>query len=254
MILMPEQNKKKNIFNPNRIQDVQRENPFAKISDIVYDILAEAILSTSILPGSKLNIASIAEQLQVSRTPVFTAIERLKESGLVIESYETGKYRSYYVLDISNESLSDLFMARKAIETTAAAICASNVALVDIEKLKKLAKDFQTVWSAYATDSTAAPPFSEREAIDKTFHDYVVLSTGNKYLIDMYQSLREPLSYLSVRTCEFVASKKERENLLILSSQHISICRAIESGFPETARLAMEKHIDFCHHRCLMDR
>ena len=92
---MPEQNKKKNIFNPNRIQDVQRENPFAKISDIVYDILAEAILSTSILPGSKLNIASIAEQLQVSRTPVFTAIERLKESGLVIESYETGKYRSY---------------------------------------------------------------------------------------------------------------------------------------------------------------
>jgi len=211
-------------------------------------------LSAVILPGSKLNIASIAEQLRVSRTPVFTAVERLKENGLVIEACETGKYRSYFVLDISNESLTDLFTARKAIETTAAAICASNVALVNIEKLKKLAREFQIVWSAYANGSNPAPSFSERESVDKTFHEYLVMSTENKYLIDMYHSLHESLSYLSVRTCEFVAAKNERENLLILSSQHVSICRAIESGFPEMARQAMEKHIDFCHRRCLMDR
>ena len=252
---MSEQTKRNHAFlNPGRVRAVHKENPFAKISDIVYDLLAEAILPTAIPPGSKLNIAGIAEQLQVSRTPVFAAIERLKKNGLVIEACETGKYRSHYVLDISNESLSDLFVARKAIETAAAAICASNVALVDMEKLKKLAREFQTIWSAYAEDSTSAPSFSERESIDKTFHECLVLSTRNKYLIDMYQSLREPLSYLSVRTCELVASKNERENLLILSSQHASICRAIESGFPEIARLAMEKHIDFCHHRCLMDR
>lgn len=252
---MPERNKyMEGFFSPCRIANAQATNPFAKISDIVYDILAEAILSSVIQAGSKLNITHIAEQLQVSRTPVFTAVERLKESGLVIESCEEGKYRSYFVLDISNESLSDLFMARKAIETTAAAICANNAALLNIEKLKNLAREFQAVWSAYANDSKTAPPFSVREAVDRTFHEYLILSTGNKYLIDMYNSLREPISYLSVRTCEFVAGKNERENLLILSNQHMSICHAIESGFPEVARQAMEKHIDFCRERCLLDR
>lgn len=252
---MSEQSKRlEQIFRPDRIKNAQKVNPFAKISDIVYDVLVEAILSAAISPGSRLNIASIAEMMQISRTPVFAAVARLKDNGLVIESCETEKYRRYCVLDISNESLSDLFIARKAIETTAAAICANNVALLNIEKLKKLAREFQAVWSAYANDDKSAPSFSVRESVDKEFHEYLVISTKNKYLIDMYQSLHESLSYLSVRTCEFVAAKNERENLLILSSQHMSICRAIESGFPEVARQAMEKHIDFCHRRCLMNR
>ena len=252
---MAEQNKMKTgFFHPGRIKVVQDKNPFAKISDIVYDVLAESILSAILPPGSKLNIANIADQLQVSRTPVFTAVERLKQNGLVIEACETGKYRSYFVLDISNESLSDLFVARKAIETAAAAICADNVALVNIDWMKKLAREFQVVWSAYANNTKPVPSLSERGSVDKEFHEYLVKSTENKYLIDMYHSLHESLSYLSVRTCEFVAAKNERENLLILSSQHISICRAIESGFPEMARQAMAQHIDFCHRRCLMDR
>lgn len=70
-------------FDPARVRKVQDKNPFAKISDIVYDILCEAILSSVIAPGSKLNIASIAEMPEVSRTPVFAAVDRLKNSGLV---------------------------------------------------------------------------------------------------------------------------------------------------------------------------
>ena len=70
----------------------------------------------------------------------------------------------------------------------------------------------------------------------------------------MYHLIREPLNYLSVRTCEFVASKGERDNIIIISAQHVDICRAIESGFPEMARQAMERHIVFCHERCLLDR
>lgn len=87
-------------FDPAQIRKAQDRNPFVKISDIVYDILSEAILSSTIAPGSKLNISSIAENLNISHTPVFQAVDRLKNSGLIVESNETSKYHSYRVLDI----------------------------------------------------------------------------------------------------------------------------------------------------------
>lgn len=90
-------------FDPAQIRKAQDRNPFVKISDIVYDILSEAILSSTIAPGSKLNISSIAENLNISHTPVFQAVDRLKNSGLIVESNETSKYHSYRVLDISND-------------------------------------------------------------------------------------------------------------------------------------------------------
>ena len=194
-------------FDPAQIRKAQDRNPFVKISDIVYDILSEAILSSTIAPGSKLNISSIAENLNISHTPVFQAVDRLKNSGLIVESNETSKYHSYRVLDISNESLTNLFTARKAIETTAASICATNVALIDIAQLKKMAAEFRTVWSLYANGRGTSADFADRETLDRAFHNEIVLATENNYLIDMYHLIREPLNYLSVRTCEFVASK-----------------------------------------------
>ena len=149
-------------FDPAQIRKAQDRNPFVKISDIVYDILSEAILSSTIAPGSKLNISSIAENLNISHTPVFQAVDRLKNSGLIVESNETSKYHSYRVLDISNESLTNLFTARKAIETTAASICATNVALIDIAQLKKMAAEFRTVWSLYANGRGTSADFAER--------------------------------------------------------------------------------------------
>ena len=157
-------------FDPAQIRKAQDRNPFVKISDIVYDILSEAILSSTIAPGSKLNISSIAENLNISHTPVFQAVDRLKNSGLIVESNETSKYHSYRVLDISNESLTNLFTARKAIETTAASICATNVALIDIAQLKKMAAEFRTVWSLYANGRGTSADFADRETLDRAFH------------------------------------------------------------------------------------
>lgn len=165
-------------FDPAQIRKAQDRNPFVKISDIVYDILSEAILSSTIAPGSKLNISSIAENLNISHTPVFQAVDRLKNSGLIVESNETSKYHSYRVLDISNESLTNLFTARKAIETTAASICATNVALIDIAQLKKMAAEFRTVWSLYANGRGTSADFADRETLDRAFHISVHLSNS----------------------------------------------------------------------------
>jgi DNA-binding GntR family transcriptional regulator len=243
-----------NVLNSNQIRKAKAKNPFAKISDVVYDVLVEAILSSAISPGSKLNIAYIAERLGVSRTPVLNAIEQLKERGLVIEVCESSKYRNYYVFDISNDSLSDLFVVRKAMESSCSATCASKVGLINLDNIKKLANDFNNIWKEYVNNIGSAPSASKLAEIDIEFHYLLVLSTGNKYLIEIFNLHKDIMRYSSIRTCNHIATEKDKNNLLMIESQHISIYRAIESGLPELASKAMGVHIDFCHQRCLMVR
>jgi len=54
-----------------------------RTSDRVFDVLAEAIRELGLPPGQSLSETDLAEQLQVSRTPVREAIARLVDVGLV---------------------------------------------------------------------------------------------------------------------------------------------------------------------------
>ena len=63
-------------FTAQNITAAQEKNPFAKISDIVYELLEKAIFSSAIPPGSRLNISKLAEQMGVSTSPVTRAVER----------------------------------------------------------------------------------------------------------------------------------------------------------------------------------
>ena len=206
-------------FTPQSIAVAQEKNPFAKISDIVYELLEKAIFSSAIPPGSKLNISKLAEQMGVSTSPVTRAVERLEENGL-----------------------------------EAAFLCAQKRALIDLPRLQQLADQFQTAWQDFAQDLDTAPTVSERAKIDLEFHHQLVLTTGNKYLIDMFETLQGTLHYLSIRSCEFVATERKKDNLIVMGSQHVAICSAIGLGLPELARSAMERHIDFCCNRCLINR
>jgi len=235
-------------LSPARLQQIQQENPFVRISDAVYDILEEAILSSRLEAGSKLKINTIAEQLGVSGTPVREAIERLSSRGLVVEQVVDGKkYKSYHVFDIDDTDIAELFMARKAIDGIAAYICAEKNWRVDIEQLERHAAGFRSAMHEYVVGRAGWLD----AASDRALHVEIVNAAQNKYLSEMYHSIDKKLNYLSVRTCEYLAAAKKRDDLLRICSQHDAIINAIRMGFPQLARQVMDEHVDFCEANCL---
>ncbi len=235
-------------LQPERLARLQRENPFVRISDAVYDILEEAILTSQLAPGSKLKINAIAETLGVSGTPAREAIDRLVERGLVVERVEPGKkYRSYLVFDMDDADIAELFVARKAIDTTAAYICAQKNWRVDIALLERRAAHFRASMRDYVEGRTAWPDVKA----DRALHIDLVNAARNRYLSEMYTSIDKKLNYLSVRTCEFLAAAQKRDEMLLICSQHDAVINAIRMGFPQLARQAMEEHVDFCEANCL---
>lgn len=239
----------KKTLSPSLIKQAQMDNPFAKLGEIVYQILETQILSLQLAPGSKLRINAIAEDLNISATPVREAIDLLEEKGLVIANVG-GKYKSYTVFDIDDREVQDLFVVRKAIESTAAYICAQRNWTLDIGHLDDILEDFLKSTQKYI-DGGATLELNE---IDIDFHTTIVRFTGNKHLYDIYTSLGKRLQYLSIRTCEFMTGDPEREDLRMLYVQHKAVLHAIKMGFPELAREAMSSHIDFCAENCIKNR
>lgn len=70
-------------MNREKLESFLEKNPFAKLSDVVTQILYDEIVVLDIPPTSKLNINQIATDLGISRTPVVEAINRLQAIGFV---------------------------------------------------------------------------------------------------------------------------------------------------------------------------
>jgi DNA-binding GntR family transcriptional regulator len=83
------------------------------LKDIVYKSLRYDILTGKILGGTHITESSIAKRLDVSRTPVREALQRLTQEKLVISLPRAG----YIVEDMSDEDIQDLFSARFEIES-----------------------------------------------------------------------------------------------------------------------------------------
>lgn len=238
------------------VRSALERNPFEKLSSIVFTILEGAILSSELRPGARLNVAKLAGELEVSATPVREAIDQLCTRGLVrAEQKGDGKYFNYYVFDIDDSSIADLFVARKSVEGMAAAICAEKNWRVDLNELGRLAEGFQRALRDFVSGpENPHPDIGITARLDMDFHGLLVRSTRNDYLLSMYEAIGKTVEYLSIRTNQFLVSEREPDNLLLLGSQHMAIYRAVKFGFPELTRRAMDKHIDFCASSCLQNR
>lgn len=222
------------------IEQAQRRNPFLKLNDLVYHILEERIINGELPPGERLSIVRIASLLNVSRTPVTAALEQLKAEGLVVTPHAR---KGYFVFDISHASLEHLFMARKALESTSAYICARENTMVDMKSLHELALRFQQTF--------VRREFAHFSELDQAFHSQIVRSCRNPFIQKMYASLERFISYYSIRSQEYMLALEDAPSFSMLSCQHMAIYRAIALGMPEMAEQTSKTHLDTCYNLCM---
>jgi len=82
------------------------------LKEKAYQILRNDILSGKIPGGTHITESIIAKRLDVSRTPVREALQRLTQERLVVSLPRAG----YIIEDMSDEDIQDLFSARFEIE------------------------------------------------------------------------------------------------------------------------------------------
>lgn len=196
------------------------------ISDEICRKLAEDIITGVIGPGQKLEEKAIAEQFNVSRTPVRDAFRQLEGTGLI----ESKAHRGATVIDLNTDQLSDIFEALGEIEALCAKLAAQRMNSMERMKLENLHKESKKPISA--NDEIQYSDYNEK--IHKAIHEGSQNHTLQGLSADLWQRLAP------FRRATFF---KRDDRMAKSTNEHDEIIEAIVAGDTERAFSSMRSHV-----------
>src|SRR5574344_2115012 len=144
------------------------------LKEHTYEILKERMVDCIYPPGSLLNEAQLATDLNLSRTPIREAISKLEMAGFVKILPKKG----IYVTDITFNDVIQVFQTRYEIEPIALKLACPHLPK---EQLAALCHKFQEP----ITD------FHNSFRLDTAMHLFIIEHCGNHYIIDMMRRIFE---------------------------------------------------------------
>ena len=148
-----------------------------RLWETIADDLRDEILDGSILPGSRLNEAELAERYGVSRGPIRDALTQLGRTGLV----EDLPRRGTFVASLTERDLVEVYVLRRAIEEAAVRLAIAKATEADIAEVMRLLVECE---EAYRAGDLAVA----WEA-DMAFHRAYCRLTGNGRLLELFEQL-----------------------------------------------------------------
>ena len=147
------------------------------LTDQVFSVLHQAIISGELPPGSRLRVRDIAAQVGTSVMPVREAIRRLEEAGLA----EREPHKGAVVKGLTLEELVHVYGVRRLLEGEAARLGTEQVTAADCERMQA---EYDAMLAA----------IGERRVVDLLDHDEALLTilysaSGNPVLVDLIQTL-----------------------------------------------------------------
>ncbi|KAJ51872.1 GntR family transcriptional regulator [Clostridium tetanomorphum DSM 665] len=150
------------------------------MEEVVYETLKNAILNRSLAPGTQLIESTIADRMEVSRTPIRNAIKRLALEGFVTIIPNRGAF----IIQPSLEEIIQAYKMREELECIAIKFGIDKIVEDDINILENLVKK--------ELEALTKKDIIEYFSVNKKFHTMLALKSGNKYLIKFVNSIRIP--------------------------------------------------------------
>lgn len=193
-----------------------------------YKALRESILSGELAAGDRLIETQIAEQLQVSRTPIREAIRQLQREDLITAD-ELGWLR---VTTVSPTEAMHLYDCRIALETLAVTSTCQNATDSQLKKLKSLVTQVEKLFKQQDNPSS-----SQLLELDYQFHRTISKFSGNNYLVFLLDQVFAKMALLRVQTT------RHNPRVLEIRTEHQLLMEAIISRNIEVATQAIQSHL-----------
>jgi DNA-binding GntR family transcriptional regulator len=190
----------------------------------VADYLRERIISGVYPRGSRLKQAEIAEQLRLSITPVREALKLLAAEGYI----SGDSYRGARVVPFDASASGEILNLRLLLEAQLVRGAVEHVTAQDINDLKALGDEFA---QAFQTGDRATA-----RGVNYRFHRRL-------YDIAKMPQTQHFVQILWARyPFDLINAVEDRGTEAV--KEHDEILRALTSGDPSAAMLAMRKHIE----------
>jgi DNA-binding GntR family transcriptional regulator len=194
------------------------------LSTRVYDQIRDGIVHGRFRPNQRLVESDLATNLEVSRTPIREALQRLTNEGLVVRTRQ-----GWVVYEHTREEIRHIYEVRIALESYAARLAALRAREAD--------KDLLTALYETADVSTELGP---RDLVETNhhFHQTILALSQNPMLRQLAQQSAQ--YYFNYR----LAASYTADEIVRSRGQHDAIRKAVLNGDPEAAETAAREHVE----------
>lgn len=195
----------------------------SRLADQAYELLKERILTREMLPGQRLSVPAIAEELGLSRSPVREAVQRLVQEGLGTERPHSGAV----VATADLAGLVHLYLVRAELEGLSCELAAGSG---DADLVRDL--------EAIQDEHEAAHREGQRSRMirsDVDFHARVLRSAGNPELSRMLEPVLQRM----------LLGMLEADSAwpLHAMAEHRKVIAALNAADAASARASMKEHV-----------
>ncbi|TFV63802.1 GntR family transcriptional regulator [Geodermatophilus sp. DF01-2] len=194
-----------------------------QLSDEAAAYVRELVLTGQLKAGEFLRVERLAEELDMSATPVREGLLALRGEGFV----ELAPRRGFVVAELSEEDVRDLFWVQAQIAGELAARATRRMGAEQLDRLGTL--------QAELVEALARDDLDEVERCNHAFHRVLNLAAAAPKLTWL---LRTATRYVPQRFYHRVGGWPDAS-----LHDHAAILDGLRLADPDAVRLAMEKHI-----------
>jgi DNA-binding GntR family transcriptional regulator len=199
-------------------------NQSSRSADRAYDAIKSMAITFALRPGERLNEVDLAKQLNVSRTPIREALNRL-----VIEGFLTTRLnKGFFVRSLDPNEAFSLYEFRSAVESAVVSIAcdrATEEELQDIERFVHASKDTK--------DDVLAINLLK---LDEEFHERLARATHNEEFVRTIRGINGRIHF--VRWVDMQNGRRAQTQ-----NEHLQIVLAMKKRDAQRASQLMHDHI-----------
>lgn len=199
------------------------ENPQRNLTQRAYDLLLDSLMKRRIPAGSVLQERRLAEMLEISRTPVREALNRLESEGFVTR--KAG--RVLVVTELSTRGLIETLHVRQIVETESIALACGRIPAAELDVMQAAIEGIL---------GQNAPSAEDDWEVDSRFHQGIAQASGNSVLADLICNLRRKTYMFNLH--------RVPERFDVGHREHLAIIDALRRQDREAARSGIRAHIE----------
>ncbi|RYF01460.1 MAG: GntR family transcriptional regulator [Comamonadaceae bacterium] len=203
-----------------------------------YEVLRQRLVGGQYSPGEQLKEEPLARELELSRTPVRTALRRLVEEGLATDAAGQG----IRVAEWSDWDVEETFQLRMLLEPYASFLAATRGGDALLQRLE----DSNNAMA----DGIACGPegIAQVQSANREFHHALLEASGSSRLRAILATM---IDMPIIKRSFYIYTPHELEQSL---HHHRDLTLAVRAGDGELARQVMHLHLRMSYHRFMAHR
>lgn len=169
------------------------------LNDSVYEQIKSLVASFKLAPGEKIVCSHLANELEVSKTPIVNSLVRLESEGYVFHRKNVG----YYVKEFDLKETLEMLQAREVLEVANVELVMDNCSRNDLIELEGIHSEFNALGFGKYDE--------ERTMINRRFHLRLAEIGGNGYIVKMISDIYDQFDLRLKMSSEYLPPRRTEQ-------------------------------------------